>query len=151
VPHRTIFLISLTVLICCAPQSEQPQSESSAQYQVESYELVDFAQFNDTILEAIAAGKTWSQNPIEVTRRFMNSAGARSVNILREDDRGERSDYTTIIIVEDGYQDDSVRGMWNWFRLARSTDETWRIVEVRRAYRCWRGNHLDSFSKELCP
>ncbi|MCK4597126.1 hypothetical protein KAU04_03770 [bacterium] len=150
-PHRTIFLISLTVLICCAPQSEKPQSESSAQHPAESYELVDFAQFNDTILEAIATGKTWSQDPIEVTRRFLNSAGARSVNILREDDRGERSDSSTIIIVEDGYQDDSVRGMWNWFRLARSTDDTWRIVEVRRAYRCWRGHHLDSFSKELCP
>ena len=150
-PHRTIFLISLTVLICCAGQSEQPQSESSAQHQVESYELVVFGDFNDKIARTIEAGETWPQDPIRVAQEFMSSYGAPFVSILREDDRGERSDYTTIIIVEDGYQDDSVRGMWNWFRLARSTDETWRIVKVRRAYRCWRGHHLNSFSKELCP
>jgi len=149
--HKMLVLVTFALLICCSSQREETESESPTKLSAESYELVDFGDFNDETARVVEVGETWPQDPIRVAQEFMNSYGTPFVSILREDDRGERSDSTTIIIVEDGYQDDSVRGMWNWFRLARSADDTWRIVEVRRAYRCWRGHHRNSFSKESCP
>jgi len=145
-------LIALFILLLsCTPQSEHNGDDSPTKLAVESYEPVDFGTFNDTILTAITDGQVWPQDPIEIVRNFINSPGARSVNILREDDRGEGADSTTVIIVEEGYEDDSLRGTWHRFRLARSPDGTWRILDVRRAYRCWRGQHQNSYSRELCP
>jgi len=145
-----LFPLAAALLFCCAP-GEEGGSESSADQSVESYQLVDVTVFNETIIAASAAGDSWAADAVDIARKFIDSPGARSVNIQRQDDPGERADSTTIIIVEDGYLDDSMRGTWHRFRMARTGDRTWRIVEVRRAYRCWRGDHRDHYSEELCP
>jgi len=148
---RVLPLVAGWLLFCCGPTGEQGISESPTDRSVESYQLVDATGFNETIGTAGAAGESWTADPVAIARRFIDSSGARSVNIWREDDPGERADSTTVIVTEDGYLDDSLRGTWHRFRMARTGDRTWRIVEVRRAYRCWRGDHQDSYSEELCP
>lgn len=148
---RGLPLVVGSLLCCCGPTAEQEISESLMGLPVESYRLVDCAGLNEAITTAAGQGDAWASDPVDIARRFVGSSGARSMDIWRQDDHGEQADSTTVIIVEDGYLDDSIRGMWHRFRLARSADDTWRIVEVRRAYRCWRGHHLDGYSKELCP
>ena len=144
-----IFLVSL--FFCCTPPAERFSSSTKQQVSVESFQLIDAASFNDSIAAAFQEGHSWPLDPIRVAQEYLVSPGPRSVRIGREDDSGEGPDSTTVTVLEDGYLDDSVRGRWTEFRQVRMTDGTWRIVEVRRAYRCWRGQHRDSFSKEPCP
>jgi hypothetical protein len=145
-------IISLVSLfLCCSPPAERSSSSTEHRVSVESFQLIDSASFNDSIVAAVRDGYRWPWDPIRVAQEFLGSPASRTVRIEREDDPGERPDSTTVIVLEDGYLDDSVRGRWTEFRQVRMGDGTWRIVEVRRAYRCWRGYHQDSFSKELCP
>ena len=39
---------------------------------------------------------------------------------------------------------------WLW-GFSYGADGTWRVAEARRATRCWRGHHLESYSAQLCP
>lgn len=145
----SIFLIGL--FFCCTPSAERSSSSTKQQVSVESFQRIEGLSFNDSIAAAVREGYRWPLDPIRVAQEFLGSPGIRSVRIEREDDPGERSDSTTVTILEDGYLDDSVRGRWTEFRQVRMTDGTWRIVEIRRAYHCWRGHHRDSYSREPCP
>jgi hypothetical protein len=148
--QKTLIWAACAVCLCCSPQEQGSETKSYPDVSVESYQLVDAAGFNETILAA-GESESWPADPVEIARRFIGSHDARTVNISRQDDPGERADSTTVIIVEDGYLDDSLRGTWHRFRMARSGDGTWIVAEVRRAYRCWRGHHQNSYSEELCP
>ena len=117
---------------------------------VESSRPLSFAAFNKSLGDAAGKGKSWVHDPIRVVLEYMDSRGSRLVNIQREDESGEAADSTTVTIVEDGYLDDSVRGTWTRFKMVRVDDHTWRITDIQRAYRCWRGHHKDSYSAQPC-
>lgn len=55
----------------------------------------------------------------------------------------------TVIVVRDGFQDDSVRGDWHEFKLTRAADGVWTVIAARRAYRCWRGTFKE-YSDRTC-
>ncbi len=149
--ERCAVIFSLACLISCAGTSHQQPQESPETPSVLSSESVGFKYFNALIGRAAKQRKMWPYDPIGVAQEFMKSPGAPYVSIIRDDGAGERADSTTVTVIEDGFLDDSLRGTWTRFRLARTADDTWLIVDVRRAYRCWRGVHKDSYSKEPCP
>ena len=43
-----------------------------------------------------------------------------------------------------------VNGDWHRITLQRLPDGTWRLVEARRAFRCYRGHQQESFGERLC-
>ena len=143
------FLISL--FLCCSAPAERFSFSTEHRVSVESFQLIDGVDFNGTIATAVQEGRRWPRDPIRVAQEFLGSPGPGSVRIEREDGSGERPDSTTVTVLEDGFLDDSIRGRWTEFRQVRKADGTWRIAEVRRAYRCWRGHHQESYSQELCP
>ena len=118
---------------------------------VESFRAVAYGAFNQRLSEAAAKGESWVHDPVRIGLEFLGSRGSPRVDIRRQDQNGEAARLTTVTIVEDGYLDDSVRGTWTWFKMTRLDDNTWRLVDVRRAFRCWRGHHQDSYSAQLCP
>jgi heat shock protein HslJ len=117
---------------------------------VESSSPIAFAEFNQRLSQEASEGKVWVQDPIRIALEFMGSRHEPRVNIQREDQGGEVAHSTTVTVVEDGYLDDSVRGTWTRFKMKRNDNRTWRIVDVQRAYRCWRGHHEDSYSAQPC-
>ena len=118
---------------------------------VESFRPVAYGGFNQRVAEASAKGESWVHDPVRIGLEFLGSRGSPRVDIKRQDQDGEAARLTTVIIVEDGYLDDSVRGTWTRFKMTRLDDNTWRLAEVQRAFRCWRGHHQDSYSAQLCP
>ena len=118
---------------------------------VESFRPVVYGGFNQRVAEAAAKGESWVHDPVLIGLEFMGSRGSPRVDIKRQDQDGEAARSTTVTIVEDGYLDDSVRGTWTRFKMTRLDDNTWRLVDVKRAFRCWRGHHQDSYSARLCP
>jgi hypothetical protein len=119
---------------------------------VESWEPVGVDEFNARIDGAVAAGAGWPSSPLSIALELLDGdAGARHVTVDQRRNRAEAADTTTIVIVRDGLLDDSVRGDWHRVVLRRLPDSTWRVHEVRRAFRCQRGHHLNSYSSEWCP
>jgi heat shock protein HslJ len=118
---------------------------------VESSSPITFAELNQRLSQEASEGKAWVQDPIRVALEFMGSRHSPRVNIQGEDQGGEVAHSTTVVVVEDGYLDDSVRGTWTRFKMKRTDSRTWRVVDIQRAYRCWRGHHKDSYSAQACP
>jgi hypothetical protein len=119
---------------------------------VESFETVKVDSLNDRIGAAVRAGEAWTKDPIRVVLEVYGASAqdVRALDLRYEANRGEQPDSAVVTLVTDGLLSDSVRGSWVWIRLARQQDDTWRLVELRRAWRCWRGHHQGSFSKQPC-
>lgn len=130
---------------------EQPSTEAEDQLPVESFQRLAVDDINVRIAAAVDGGKDWPRDAIRVAQEFLGFTESRSVRMVRQDGSGERPDETTVTVVEDGYRDDSVRGRWTEFYMARAQDGFWRVEEIRQAYRCWRGSSRNSYSRELCP
>lgn len=75
----------------------------------------------------------------------------RALWLSEEANRGEAPDTVVVIMVRDGLVDDSVRGDWHRVVYRRQGDGSWRVHDLRRAYRCWRGHHLEAFGSKSCP
>jgi hypothetical protein len=72
-------------------------------------------------------------------------------HIIQVNEGSEAPSASHITVVRDGLLDDSVRGeRWD-IVLERTGAGRWRIAEVKRAWRCRRGEPTDRFATRLCP
>ena len=89
--------------------------------------------------------------PLEIVLKIMGEFEGSTQHISQVNEGSETPSVTRITVVRDGLMDDSVRGeRWD-ITLERTTASVWRIREVRRAWRCWRGEQLDRFATVSCP
>jgi heat shock protein HslJ len=100
---------------------------------------------------AAAAGERWTLDPIRVALAFVDSRGAPRVDVSRRDDRAESPRFTVVRIDEDGFLDDSVRGVLSELVLVPDDAGVWQVAALRVATRCWRGDALVVAPGEACP
>lgn len=116
---------------------------------VESCGPILCSNFNARIEDAARSGERWMNDPIRVARKFIASEGASFVGIVRQDHEGENPTRTTVIIVEDGWLDDSFRGAWHRILLVGAGyGGPWIIDEAQVAYRGWRKVSTNAFNIE---
>jgi hypothetical protein len=147
---KYVALLVVLLISGCATTHEIRFSADDAK--VESWESVDPAPMNAQISAAVRSGEDWPASPLEATIRLFG--GDRDTRIVRFDEsknRTEGADTTVVVLIRDGFLDDSVRGDWNKIIYELQTDRTWRIQSVQRAYRCYRGQNQDSYTRMRCP
>jgi len=84
---------------------------------------------------------------LAVAGRFEGSAQ----HIIQVNAGSEAPAESRVTVIRDGLLDDSVRGeRWD-IKFQRTATGQWRISEVMRAWRCWRGPGADRFSATRCP
>jgi hypothetical protein len=142
-------MTSLLCLTACA--ASPPIGENLLQVPVDSWALVDVAPLNSRIEAAVAAGATWPRSPLLTTMELLGGeAETQGLALTLGPFRGEVPDTAVIIMARDGFLDDSIRGDWHRLLLLRSRDGSWRIDEIRRAFRCWRAHSLDRYAARRC-
>jgi len=140
------------------PSEEEPpeawwdlDAQSTREVPVKSWAMLEVDEFNATVAAAVDSGETWPEDPIEVVEQFIwGRIGAYYTRLEKQDNRVEGADSTVITLIRDRYADDSVRGDWHRIALNRLQDGTWRLLEARRAFRCYRGHQQDSYGERLC-
>ena len=143
-------LIGLLLVSGCAATHEVKFSADDVK--VESWESVDPADMNAQITEAVTSGEDWPASPMEATIHLLGSDGdTRIVRLDESKNRTEGADSTVVVLIRDGFLDDSVRGDWHKIVYALQADRTWRIQSLQRAFRCYRGQNLESYSRVRCP
>jgi len=146
--------LGITLILAALPAgcaSTKPAARAFPDVVVESWEMADVLSMNQRIDAAVAEGTAWPTSPLSATVELLGGdAETRTVSLFVEG-AGEGADVTTVVIVRDGFFNDSVRGDWHRIVYRRGADGTWRVAEARRATRCWRGHHLESYSAQLCP
>lgn len=109
-----------------------------------------FTEFNERIAEAVRLGETWPREPVLVVRNF-TSWGAERVGALLWHGTGEQPGRYHFVAINDNLLDDSVRGHRLEVTVERQPDNSWRIVDARMSWRCWRKNESDFFGVDRCP
>jgi hypothetical protein len=143
-------VICLLLLAACG--ALPPRRSNITDARVESWRLIEVDHLNSRIDDAAAVGEEWPRSPLLAAIELLaGESDARTFRIDMEANRGEAPDTMLIIITRDGFLDDSVRGDWHRVALHRLNDSTWRIYELRRAFRCWRGGSTEYYAAELCP
>jgi hypothetical protein len=142
----------ITGLLLAAIVAASPKPASNPMdVVVESWESLDVVKLNARVDTAATAKAAWPRSPLRTTiELFGDDADTRSIALTVQSERGEVPDSSSVLMVRDGFRDDSIRGDWSEITFRRMPDGTWRVRAVRRAYRCWRGHHKDTFSARPC-
>ena len=144
----SVFLVLLVVGCATSP----PPADGPLDVPVDSWGEVDVVPLNSRVDEAVDAGLDWPGSALYVTLNLVGGdADTRSLALSEVANRGEAPDTMVVVVARDGLMDDSVRGDWHRAVLYRLTDGTWRLHELRRAFRCYRGGSPDRYSADLCP
>jgi hypothetical protein len=89
--------------------------------------------------------------PLEIALAVVGPFKGARQHIVQVNEGSEAPSASRVTVLRDGLLDDSIRGeRWDVV-LARSDAGTWRITEVRRAWRCWRGAQSRQFATDRCP
>jgi len=143
-------LLLLFLVVGCA--AAPPPAVSPLDVPVDSWGEVDVAPLNSRVDEAADAGFDWPRSALYVTLNLVGGDGdTRSLALSEVANRGEAPDTMVVVVARDGLLDGSVRGDWHRAVLYRVADGTWRLHEMRRAFRCYRGGSIDGYSADLCP
>ena len=142
-------LLLLLLVSACA---RTPHSADPLDVPVESWDIVDVAPLNALVDEAAGAGSDWPRSAVSVTLGVLGGdADARFLALSGAGNKGEQADTVVVHLARDGFLDDSLRGDWHRAVLYRVDDGTWRLHELRRAFRCRRGGSTDRYSAGWCP
>ena len=146
---KPLFLGMLIIIAGCAQADSRPEF---ARTPPESWAELDLVELNGRLEKAVLSDEEWPSSPLQSTLHlFGGDSDAQAVVIEEMKNRVEGADSTTVVMVRDGFLDDSVRGDWHEVVFERQPDGTWRIAEARVAYRCRRGENTSVYQGDMCP
>jgi hypothetical protein len=90
-------------------------------------------------------------DPIDIALAVAGRFEGATQQVIQVNEGADAPMTSRVTVLRDGLLDDSVRGeRWDVV-LARTDVGTWRITDVRRAWRCWRGAKSRQFATDPCP
>jgi hypothetical protein len=88
---------------------------------------------------------------LDIALRIAGAFEGSAQYIVQVNEGSEAPSASRITVVRDGLLDDAVRGeRWD-IALERTPAGLWGVNEVKRAWRCRRGEPLDRFATASCP
>ncbi len=115
------------------------------------YEKLDIRPFNEKIEKASGAKEAWVKMPTMVVANLVEKfSETRSRNIEIVSKFADVTDDLTVIITDDGYADDSVRGVQYKFQLKLNEKGIWQVTSAEKAQRCWQGRGHQDYSPKPC-
>jgi hypothetical protein len=147
------FAVGLLCVLACTGSLGGDVRQRLLDVPVESWKTVDAASLNEQIEAASLAGAEWPESPAMAALTLVGGdVGSYALSLREQANRVEGPDTVVVEIACDGFADDSVRGNWHRIVLVLGPDgRTWRVAEMRRAYRCQRGHNTDAYGADLCP
>lgn len=121
---------------------------------VESFSVLPCDAESGEVAAAASEGAAWPHDLFEVVvfvaKRFgLSQCDDTCLTIDKEPFEG--CSIAVATVVQQGYADDSIAGLWTEIRLSRSSDGIWGVSEVRQAALCRRGDFGNAYQKSPCP
>ena len=89
--------------------------------------------------------------PLDIALKIVGAFEGTTQHIIQVNASSEAPSSSRLTVLRDGLMDDSVRGARWDITLEKTTAGVWHIQAVKRAWRCWRGGHMDRFATVPCP
>lgn len=110
-------------------------------------QTMSFSDFNQQVVVALAQSENWVQSPLHVALKFVEADMETRKKDISIEKTGDNQ--ATVIIEDDGYLDDSIRGGIVILRMAKS-DNLWQIKKASQAWRCWQDRGHQDYSTVPC-
>jgi hypothetical protein len=110
-----------------------------------------FQRMDVDALNAKLSAAKGAKTPLQVLALLVDPFGdmlSRSVSIKA--DNAEDPESLLVVVTDDGYMDDSVRGEQLKFKLIKNTDGEWRVSTASKGWRCQAGRGHQGFSAVPC-
>jgi len=89
--------------------------------------------------------------PLDIALKIVGKFEGSTQHIIQVNGGNESPSASSITVLRDGLMDDSVKSeRWD-IALQRTAESIWSIKEVRRSWRCRRGEKTNGFASNLCP
>lgn len=139
-------MCTIALVAAIAPSVEAAGDvQSMTELPVAAMRLVAPAEYREASALASRGGL-----PLDVALRTVGRFEGSVQDIVQVNDRGDSPSVTRVTVMRDGLLDDSVRGDRWEITLERTSSGIWRIREVKRAWRCWRGEARERLAIEPC-
>ena len=113
--------------------------------------VVDMKRVDPSEYEAASDLAARGGAPLDIVLKMVGAFEGTAQHIMQLNKGGEAPSASHITVLRDGLMDDSVRSeRWD-IALEKTGKNEWSIKEVRRAWRCWRGEKPNRFATTLCP
>jgi hypothetical protein len=89
--------------------------------------------------------------PLHIVLKIVGAFEGSTQHIIQVNKGSEALPASNITVLRDGLMDDSIRGVRWDIALEKKTASVWSIKEVKRSWRCWRGEQKDRFATAACP
>jgi hypothetical protein len=117
----------------------------------EMFQKVEFAPHNEKIAKAAAANEDWVKMPMQIVARLLGEfSDMRSRTTEMTAPTADGPDAITVIITNDGYLDDSVRGERFKYELKANDQGVWKFTSASKAWRCQPGRGSQNFTTVKC-
>ncbi|MCU0965274.1 MAG: hypothetical protein MUF08_09505 [Burkholderiaceae bacterium] len=92
-----------------------------------------------------------SAGPVDIALRGAGAFEGKQQLIVQTNEGAESPTASRVTVIRDGLLDDAVRTeRWD-IDLARTGAGPWKIRQVNKSWRCWRGAPTAGFSAQPCP
>jgi hypothetical protein len=133
-------------LAFAAPVAGAAEPASLIDLPVAGRVAVPAAQFRDAAARAARKG-----SPVEIALAVVGVFEGRQQLIVQVNEGAESPSAARVTVIRDGLLDDAVRGeRWD-IDLMRTAPGPWKISQVSRSWRCWRGAPTAEFAAQPCP
>lgn len=133
------------------PRTLQSSQNLKTEGDVESYEQLEVAKFNRVVEKAAQNNEAWTKDVMQVALKFApelyieeEGRPSRIIEIAKADIG------VVVIITDDGFADDSVRGAKHRIELKKGTDGAWKLIKAGRAWTCQSSRGHQNYSRQLC-
>ena len=97
---------------------------------------------------ALAAG---ASSPVDIALEVVGPFEGKTQHIIQDNEGSEAPSSAQVTVIRDGLLDDAISGeRWD-IALDKARSGVWNIKEVKKAWRCRRGEHPDEFATLSCP
>jgi hypothetical protein len=150
--------VLLTIFVTVAlivPRTLQSSPNFKTEGDVESYEQLEVAEFNRVVEKASQNNEAWTKDVMQVALKFApkmhieeEGSPSRIIEIAEADIDTQLG--VVVIITDDGFADDSVRGEKHRLELKKGADGAWRLINAGKAWTCWPNRGHQNYSTQLC-
>jgi hypothetical protein len=138
-------LILTAVLLASTIGAAEP-TKSLAGFPVVDSKIVPPEEYREA-----AAFAARGNEPLDIVLKLVGKFEGAKQHIIQVNEGSESPSACRFTVLRDGLIDDSVRGdRWD-IALEKTAENVWSIQQVRRSWRCWRGEQTDRFATNLCP
>jgi len=112
---------------------------------------IDVREINETITKAAKNSESWVRSPMAIIARIAGEFEELSFRQIEiESPGGEGSTSLTVVITDDGFLDDSVRGEKKIYKLESDESGVWKLLSGSKAWRCQPGRGHPDWGTAPC-